>query len=88
MSNKIEYLEYISDKDIEPCYEKVKVIRELSAPTSIRELQRIIFMIPYYGIFSPNLANTIQLMLNVDDPQDNAIKNSRNINTKTDTFFL
>lgn len=51
MSNKIEYLEHISNKDIEPCYEKVKVIRELSAPTSMRELQRIIFMILYYGIF-------------------------------------
>lgn len=51
ISNKIEYLEHISDKDTEPCYEKVKVIRELSAPTSIRELQRIIVMILYYGIF-------------------------------------
>lgn len=48
---------HISAKGIKPSEEKIKVISDMNAPTSIKALQRFLGMVNYYHRFVPKLAD-------------------------------
>ena len=51
-----------SKEGVRPDPAKVKAIVEMSAPTSVHELQQILRMINYIGMFIPNLATMMKPM--------------------------
>ena len=59
----VTFLGHKFSKDgVRPDPDKVKAIVEMSAPTSVHELQQIQGMINYIGMFIPNLATIMKTM--------------------------
>ena len=57
LRDEIHYLGFIIGKDgIRPEDEKVKAIREMPAPTTVREVRSLMGMISYYRRFVPNFS--------------------------------
>nr|XP_041632108.1 uncharacterized protein LOC121502491 [Drosophila kikkawai] len=63
---KLVYLGHvISDQGIHTDPEKVAAVRNLSPPTSLRELRRCLGMASWYRRFVPNFASVVQPMTNL-----------------------
>ncbi|KAH8292632.1 hypothetical protein KR054_001713, partial [Drosophila jambulina] len=63
---KIAYLGHvISDQGIHTDPDKVAAVRNLSPPTSLRELRRCLGMASWYRRFVPNFASVVQPMTNL-----------------------
>jgi hypothetical protein len=61
-----EYLGFIiSEQGIKPDPKKVDTIRQLPAPTSVREIKGFIGMCSYYRRFTPNFSQIAELLIDL-----------------------
>ena len=89
----IRYLGHIiSDKGIQPSKDKIEVILKLPPPSTIPELKRCPGMTRYLGTYVPNLAEVLQLNLELlkrdtvwvwNKPQENAFQRVKELLTQT-----
>ncbi|XP_052817965.1 uncharacterized protein K02A2.6-like [Mya arenaria] len=86
---------HISSDGIQPSANRVTAIRDMVAPSNVKELRRVIGMVNYLGRFIPNLASVIRPMTDLlkgtaawtwDSVQENAFRQVKELVTNAETL--